>query len=150
MDADDELPTNDIFETYDKHLTDEDVCLVGWTWREGKDHYNPPPPTMKEILIGADPYLAVWSKIWKRSSIKRRFPEKVVFEDVAFTIRGYIQANRITRIRKNCYIYHRRKDSISFNETTPENLAYRVEQKKDIRSIMEEYPEFAEYLEYLA
>lgn len=95
-----------------------------------------------------DYQLMAWLYMWKRDFLINNnlfFHEGILHEDDPFTVCALIYAKRIIYLKKVCYLYRRRNDSITTRPYECKHLIGKVEGIADILRIMESYDNAIEY-----
>jgi len=99
--------------------------------------------------------LAVWNKIYKRELILDNniwFKEKVWYEDLAFSLKTFVNATKIGNVNNFSYNYLLREGSTMNNSNVERNLEL-LDAFDDIISYLKEHNKYSEYydrLEYVA
>lgn len=143
LDSDDYFFNNDVLNYIHSNIDEEDVIFLSF-FNEKKNKEIIQKELTKEERIKKDKWLGCTSKCWKRSFINWKFPEKVLLEDIFFTLKGYCEMEKFKSLEKIIFVYTYDKN----NTTQKENLrlSYRVQAKKAIETLSDEYKNISLWL----
>lgn len=140
LDSDDYLYPN-VLDKLDKKIDNEDIIFLGF-FNEKHQRKIYPINADKENIIEKDIWIGCPSKCWRREFIKWNFPENMFLEDVYFTLKGYCEMVKFSRLDELFFHYRFRKDGTQ----NKSRELYREKSREHIKKLIEEYPQYKSQL----
>lgn len=131
VDSDDYLCEDAVEKVYNKIITEEaDFLVFGNNVVDESDNIlsttfpceNKYESTVEKIIFGN---MCAWNKIYKKSFIennKINFRVNVWYEDLDYSFKTFVKANKIAFLEENLYNYLIRENSIMSNQKADKNL----------------------------
>lgn len=138
VDGDDYI-SRELLDTLANHINKLQYDVINFSWYRIKDNGILKKRENEKFQISKT--IAVWNKCYRTDFLKEEsivFPENVNFEDVEFSMKTQVSAERVTHCRKPLYFYRERLGGLSTQNVAEDDRLHVLNQLNNL-ILMAEY-----------